>query len=73
MKKSDIVKELQKDIDQYGDQYVLSFRITDEFHTEERAMLSPTRKDAFGTKRKMSIKEFVAYVKEEKAKASTTN
>lgn len=67
MKKSELVKELQKEIKQFGDEYLMHVKITGENETIERRMLSQ-RRDESGQRKNMSVKEFLAWVKDQKSK-----
>lgn len=68
MKKSDLIASLQNEIEEFGDEYIMSFQITGEAETTSRYMLSQTRKGPMGQKVKMTVKEFHQWVKEQKAK-----
>jgi hypothetical protein len=68
MKTSDLIKQLQDEIKEFGDSYILSFKLMDENGVTERYKYSPTRRDSDGERRKMSWKEFEQYVKEQKSR-----
>lgn len=66
MKKSELIAELQKDIERFGDEYIRSWKIVGENETTESYMISK-RKDEFGRSKRMTSKEFADYVKKMKA------
>jgi len=64
MKLSEIIKELQKELDKDGDKHIRHFKIVNLQHCSERNLLSPTRKKKDGYSANMNQKEFVHYCKE---------
>jgi adenylylsulfate kinase-like enzyme len=68
MKLSDLIKELQADLKESGDVYILESKVVDENQYTGHSMYSPTRKKKNGDKAKMSSKEFEVWVKAQKNK-----
>jgi hypothetical protein len=67
MKITDVIDSLQKDIDNFGDEYVRSFKIVTRNDTTERKMISKTRKDKNGQSLAMNQKEFEAWIAEQES------
>jgi hypothetical protein len=61
MLKSEFVKRLLKEIDQFGDEYIRSFKVVQRNETWQYSMLSKTRKNTHGYKANMNNKEFSDY------------
>lgn len=73
MKLSDLIKELQDDLDRDGDLYIYESKVVDENQSTGHAMLSKTRKDKNGHKAKMTFKEFQAWVKRKRNQPNENN
>lgn len=65
MKKSNLIKILQDEIEMYGDEHIKTVKVVTLDSCWERNMLSPTRKNkATGNRALMSINEFREFCKE---------
>lgn len=63
MKKSELIKRLQDEIEAYGDCHIKSVKVYEESAEWSRNMTSPIRKDKHGNRANMNQKEFEEYCK----------
>lgn len=63
MKKSELIKKLQKSLDEIGDEHLLYVKIMRLTCTEEFQLTTRARKDKNGLDARLSLKEFQEYCK----------
>jgi hypothetical protein len=68
-KLSDLIDILAEYRAEHGDLYIHAWMVSDEYHKQESAVLSPDKRDKNGNRKKATHKEFMAMALAERLKA----